>query len=184
MSSTPPLLLLNPDQLGEVTQSLAHIPGIRLPHNPPYTDRGPSVASTPSRHSSVRGRHHRPLMESNLSSMWKRYHHTPSTERQSSSSRLPSNGGEQSTGGRYHLKNLLHRRLTDVLVDARLVAQAVSTKESVGNQQRLEDGVVSTTRPVEDAPADVCHQVDGDALRNGGSRRVDQRALAERGTCR
>ena len=47
--ASPTLLLLNPDQLGEVTQSLAHIPGIRLPHNPPYTERGPvrRVPSTP-----------------------------------------------------------------------------------------------------------------------------------------
>ena len=178
--ASPTLLLSNPDQLGEVTQSLAHIPGIRLPHNPPYTDRGPSVE--PSRHPSVRGRHHTPLMESNLSSMWKRYRHTPSTD--------------QSTGGRYHLKNLLHRRFTDVLVDARLgrkahgtaqsVTQAVSTNESVVDQQSLEGSVVSTTHPVQDMPTEVCHQPNGDTVRNGGHRCVviDRRALAKRGTCR
>ena len=153
------MLLFNSDQLCEVAQPLVHVPAARQHRDTPSTDRNPSPNKCPSAE--------------------------PQQLQAPSVDRYPSVDSDGLALSNYRLKNLLHRRFTDVLVEAQLGhttrvahgnshiasrAQKVAAlpKEFVvEGKQRVIDtvGVMSKTRPVDDTIAEVCHQADGDTVK-------------------
>ena len=166
-------IIQDSDLLSELSQPVVHTPTPRKLHNTPSLSRPPSVSpSRPPSASQSQG--DKPVTNKRPS---------PTLRRATSMDRRPTADSDGSTTSTYRLKNLLNRRLSDVLVDAHngytthishgdtsrdtLSQRVAATRELIDIKQKvISTSAASKSHPIEDTPEEVCHQADMDTVTN------------------
>jgi len=173
-------IIQDSDQLSELSQPLVRTPTPRKLHNTPSLSRPPSASltrppSAPSQPPSASpSQGDKPVTNK---------HPEPKLRHASLMDRRPTADSDGSTTNTFRLKNLLHRRISDVLVDAHnghtthishddtsrdtLSQRVAATRELIDIKQKvISTSAGSKTHPTEDTPEEVCHQADGETETN------------------